>query len=142
MASIDDHYDALFSPLVSANGSLDPETLTGLVGFTAGGPVSVATIRAAGICATCELSLNPKQVPSVEGLHFELFTVGCDPDAAQSVLTAIGDLSLDTALGHAHTVGIAPLSLHGVETVRLELYSQCEVRGAKYGLFRVASSAP
>ena len=69
MASVRAFYDALFAPLVERHGPLDAATLTAIVGFDAGGPISLCTIgrdRRARLITyvTCELAVRPEQVES------------------------------------------------------------------------------
>ena len=90
-----DFYAQLFSAIESRYGKLDDETVTAVIGFTAGGPVSISKISDKDFFVTCELALNPNQVMSSEGLRFELASHGTfNLDQSREVLTALGDLSL------------------------------------------------
>jgi hypothetical protein len=73
-----EHYQALFASLVAAYGPLDAETITGVIGFSAGGPVSLCTIETRGVIVTCELSVYPEQRTSAEGLKYEFLSLGAE----------------------------------------------------------------
>ena len=71
-----EHFKALFRELEEEHGRLDRKIVGAIVGFSAGGPVSLSTIKRKKIHVTCELSLHEEQKPSAEGLRFELLSVG------------------------------------------------------------------
>src|SRR5262245_19426083 len=71
MTATADHYRALFAQLEAELGALGNETATGIVGFSAGGPVAVRRVPGKDAFVTCELSLYPEQVASSEGENFE-----------------------------------------------------------------------
>lgn len=104
-------YEALFAPAVAAHGPLDRDTLTAVVGFDAGGPVSLCTIGSKRpgptIYITCELAVRQDQVPGDRG-RYELMTKSTDEDWAWSTLTDIAGMTLEVAFGHLHTLDIAP----------------------------------
>ncbi|MBL1272252.1 MAG: hypothetical protein COB25_007365 [Oceanospirillales bacterium] len=134
------HYDRLFSEIERCYGSFDDETLTGLIGFTGGGPVSLAKNDKQNLYVTVELSLNSDQTKSSDGLKFELLSVGdFDADSCQKLFTALGTLSLNAKLGHGHTIDVSGvLGGQGPSQVRLELF--CKERMGllrKYGVYRV-----
>ena len=66
------HYEALYEQLQREVGALSNETASGIVGFSAGGPVSMVSVPGKAIYVTCELSLYPEQLPSSEGERYEL----------------------------------------------------------------------
>ena len=134
------HYDRLFSEIERRYGSFDDETLTGLIGFTGGGPVSLAKNDKHDLYVTVELSLNSDQTKSSDGLKFELLSVGdFDADTCQKLFTALGTLSLSAKLGHGHIIDVSGvLGEQGPSQVRLELF--CKERMGllrKYGVYRV-----
>ena len=130
-----DFYKKLFSDIESRYGALDNETVTSLIGFTAGGSVSVSTIESKSLYVTCELALNPNQTPSAEGLNFELASCGTfDLDQCREVFTALGDLSLGCELGNGHTIGVSG-AFDG--TVSLSLISRSDIEGHAYGIYMV-----
>lgn len=132
------HYKTLFQDLEHEFGKLDNETITSIVGFSAGGPVSMCKQSAADLFVTCELSVYPEQQPSAEGLKFELFSVGSfNEQQARAVFTALGNLSMNAGLGENHTVDISAVDGAPVEVVRLHRYSTSNIEGSRFGLYRV-----
>ena len=132
-------YAQLFRSVEEQFGKLDEDTLTSVVGFTAGGPVSLCSIEEKGFYVTCELALNPKQVTSTEGLRFELASHGSfDLDTCREVMTALADLSLGSELGDGHRVGVSGAY---TGTIALRLQSQTEIDGLRYGVYVVEPSA-
>jgi hypothetical protein len=134
-------YEELFREVEARFGDLDEATLTAIVGFSAGGPVSLCTIVERGICATCELAAYAEQHPSAEGLRFELLSTGDFPiDWCRAVFSALGGLSMETSLGHGHTGDISTVVDEGdpITRVRLELFSTADFEGERYGVYRVA----
>jgi hypothetical protein len=132
-----EHYRALFADLEARFGQLDLETLTSVIGFSGGGPVSLNSIGHRKIFVTCELSLYPEQKKSSEGLKFELLSSGSfERDTAQEVLTALGVLSMDEQLGHGHTVDISNVS--AVKSpVKVMLFSRTSIGNEPYGIYEV-----
>jgi hypothetical protein len=132
------HYHALFAALVAAYGRLDENTLTGIIGFNAGGPVSMCTIERKNIAVTCELSLNPEQQRSAEGLKFEFLSLGAfDVETTRKLFTGLGALSMDAVLGDRHTVDVS----HIVETtepvVTLRLFSRTKIDSDDFGVYEI-----
>jgi hypothetical protein len=139
MATISQHYKALFAQLEAELGALASETSTGIVGFSAGGPVSVRRVASLDAYVTCELSLYPEQLASAEGENFELLArLPLTDSQAQALLTALGNLSMDARLGHGHTVDVAGVSgAGGLTVVRLSHYSSAVVDGKPFGVYEV-----
>lgn len=133
-------YELLFRDLQAELGPLDEETLTSIVGFSAGGPVSMRTAAAGDVCVTCELAAYPEQQVSAEGLRFELLSTADFPvEWCRSVFTALGALSMRESVGDGHTVDVSGVVENDPWTrVRLELYSTVTFEGARYGVYRVA----
>lgn len=132
------HFQELFQDLECEYGKLDDETITSLVGFSAGGPVSICKQSAADLFVTCELSVYPNQQLSAEGLKFELFSVGSfNEQQARDVFTALGNLSMNASLGDDHTVDISSVDGAPVGIVRLCHYSTRNIDGSKFGVYRV-----
>jgi hypothetical protein len=133
------HYDALFRDLQRKHGRLDEETVTSIVGFNAGGPVSLSKLEKKSIYVTCELSLYPEQRVSEEGLKFELLSLGTfDLLTCRALLTAIGNISMQEALGHDHTIDVRDvLQSGGPSQVRLQLFSECEIGSERFGVYLV-----
>jgi len=80
------HYSNLFEQLEDAYGKLDTYTITAIVGFSAGGPVSMCERKAARLFVTCELSVYEEQLTSTDGLKFELVSKD-DFDEEQALVT-------------------------------------------------------
>ena len=132
------HYAKLFEPLEREYGDLDPLTISAIIGFSAGGPVSLRERKAARLFVTCELSCYEEQRPSAEGLKFEFFSNGdFSEKQARALLTALGALSMQACLGHNHTVDASIIEDAEVERVSLHLFSQVMIGGAAYGIYRV-----
>jgi hypothetical protein len=132
------HYEELFRELERKHGRLDKATLTAIVGFSAGGPVSLSQLAKKNIYVTCELSLYPQQKASEEGLKFELLSLGAfDAITCRALFTALGRLSMTDALGHDHTVDVQDVVEARPAQVRLRLFSECEIGGGKFGVYEV-----
>lgn len=135
-----DFYKKLFSSLEEEFGELDEETITSIIGFSAGGPVSLCKQSKSHLFITCELSCYPDQKYSTDGLKFELFSVGNFSEKwCRSVFTALGNLSMNAQLGSGHTIDISgvvePDSV--VKKVSLQFYSWLEYEEKRYGLYQV-----
>ena len=134
------HYQVLFGELERKHGRLDNETLTSIIGFSAGGPVSLSKLAKKKIYVTCELSLYPEQKQSTEGLKFELLSLGAfNEDTCRTLFTALGNLSMNEALGDGHTVDVSGVMPSGEPAqVRLELFSEVDIGDGKFGVYQVA----
>ena len=131
------YYAALFARLEEEFGKLEPETITGVIGFSVGGPVSLCQQRRSGLFVTCELSVYDEQKVSSEGIKFEPFSKDdFDEREARSILTGLGALSMEAQLGNNHTVDVS-IAEAGVNVVKLELFSNTKIEGRAYGLYRV-----
>ena len=133
------HYEALFRELEKRHGQLDELTVSAIVGFSAGGPVSLSRIGKKNVYVTCELSLYPEQRPSAEGLKFELLSLGAfDLLTCRALFTTIGNLSMEETLGHDHTIDVRGVLESGKPPqVRLSLFSQSEIGGEMFGVYQV-----
>jgi hypothetical protein len=132
------HYAKLFEQLQRTYGALDGETIAGIIGFSAGGPVSMCERKAARLFVTCELSVYDEQMRSTDGIKFELFCKDdFDEEEARAILTGLGRLSMQAQLGDNHTVDLTPIENARTKTVRLELYSKVTIEGTQYGLYRI-----
>jgi hypothetical protein len=135
-------YDALFAPLVARYGPLDAATLTAIVGFDAGGPISLCTIgrdRHAPLITyvTCELAVRQEQVESEFG-RYELLTAAQDEDWAHAILTDVGAMTLETAFGHHDTLDIGPWvdPTDPVQGILFALEYEIQIEGKPYGVLR------
>src|SRR5262245_5752765 len=133
------YYQSLFAPLVAEVGVLGEVTATGIVGFSAGGPVSI--VQAGVGYVTCELSLYPEQVLSAEGEHYELLCrLALSESQAQALLTGLGNLSMETKLGNGHTVDVTALNAApGLSVVALRHFSSVLVEGKRCGVYEVTT---
>ena len=133
-----DHYTALFAQITKSFGPEREPTFTGVIGFSAGGPVSMR--RVGDRYVTCELSLYSEQVESAEGLKFELLSLlDLGERDCHRLLTALGALSMSECLGDLHTVDVSHV-LPGApfNEVELQLLSRCEITGHAFGVYGVA----
>ena len=133
-------YKELYAPLEEKYGPLDEDTITSIVGFSVGGPVSLSKIEYIKLFVTSELATYPEQILSTEGLKFELFTVGSHSEEwCRTVFTAIGDHSFEAELGDRHRIHIAGLieGPEATDTVQLRLFSKSTIGNVEYGLYEV-----
>ena len=137
-------YARLFAPLEERLGPLDPDTLTAIIGFDEGGPLSLCTIGRGGDVVTyvsCELAVREEQLPNASG-RYELLVSGNDEDWIRRVITDTGDMSLRTAFNDGDTLDIGAwvndddgyaASLQGL-LFRQEVI--VDIDGAPYGVLR------
>lgn len=137
------HYASLFSKIEAEFGPAHPNTLTAIIGFTAGGPVSVRRFGKAPVYVTCELSLNPAQQLSAQGLRYEFMSRLPLTDVdTQDLLTSLGALSLKSKLGDRHTIDVSAVSPSpNIRKVQLSLVASSDIGGMKYGIYEVCSAA-
>lgn len=135
-------YKSLFEPVESDLGRLDPMTLTAIVGFSAGGPVSLSTIgltegRALVTYLTCELAVHPSQRPSKVG-KFELLMTCDSQQWARNILTRIGDMSLEVELGPGHSLDIGAWveASNPIQGVLLEPAYSTRINKRTYAILR------
>lgn len=132
------HYAKLFQQLENEYGKLDPDTIMAIIGFSAGGPVSMCERKAARLFVTCELSVYDEQKISTDGLKFEFFSKDdFDEEQARAVFTALGGLSMQARLGNNHTVDLSGIEKARTDLVGLQLHSTVTIEDVKYGLYRV-----
>jgi hypothetical protein len=136
------HYAALFADVEREFGPTLAETLTGIVGFSAGGPVSMCRLGTGGAYVTCELSLSSGQKISKQGLRFELLSrLPLSEADTQDLLTSIGSLSLEATLGDRHTVDVSAISPSpDIKKIRLMLYSSCDIGEDQFGIYEVRNA--
>lgn len=135
-----DFYKKLLTPLEEEFGKLDTETITALVGFSMGGPVSLSKQSKSDLYVICELSAYPGQKFSTGGLKFELFSVGhFSEDWCRKVFTGLGNLSMNSQLGNGHTIDISDLvdSSEPIKKIALKFFSWFEYEEKRYGLYQV-----
>lgn len=136
-------YSNLFAELVEQHGKLDDETLTSIIGFSAGGPVSLAKKEKENLFVTCELATYEDQVKSSEGLRYEFLNRGTRSAAwCQAVFTSLGAMSMDTEFGDGHSIDISAISPEDqhISQVELKLFSRSSYEGVDYGVYEVIPS--
>jgi hypothetical protein len=132
------HYASLFEQLEDEYGKLDAATLTAVIGFSAGGPVSMRVRNAARLFVTCELSVYKEQQTSTDGLRFEFFCKDeFDEEQARAIFTALGNLAMEAQLGNNHTIDVSQIAKARTDVVSLHLFSRVTIEGSEYGLYRV-----
>lgn len=141
--STSEHYEALFSDLQREIGPLGPLTTTGIVGFSAGGPVSILGVPGKNVYVTCELSLYQEQIPNTAGERYEFLTeLPLEERDAQILLTELGNLSMEARLEHGHTVDVSPVcEVPGVKVVRLQQRASCTTEDGNFGVLEVCMVA-
>jgi hypothetical protein len=139
----EEFYDLLFAPVVAELGPFDTTTMTAIVGFDVGGPISLMTIgrdrrNEFVTYVTCELATREDQVPSDYGRYELLLT--CDDESwAWDILTNVGQMTTDEAFDHGHTLDIAPWV--GEEAIlqglAFERQSSSRIENCVYSVLRV-----
>jgi len=134
------HYARLFDQLEDEYGKLDAHTITAIVGFSAGGPVSMRARNTARLFVTCELSVYEEQQTSTDGLRFEFFSKDeFAEEQARAIFTALGNLAMEAQLGNNHTIDVSQIAEGGTNVVGLHLFSRVTFEDREYGLYRVRS---
>jgi hypothetical protein len=141
----EEFYKVLFEPLVEKFGEIDDETITSVIGFSGGGPVSLSSIRERNLYVSCELSCYPEQNLSSEGIRYEFFSQSeFSEDWCHAIFTALGGLSFQSELGDGHRIVTTGLIDGGeaVDEIQLKLFSKSEIDGSSYGLYEVLVTKP
>src|SRR5262245_23266402 len=120
-----EYYRTLFAQVEESIGSLSRVTDTAVIGFSAGGPVSMIQVVGKHAFVTCELSLYEEQVASAEGESYELLCrLPLTKRQVQGLLTAVGAMSMEAQLGHGHTIDISAIdSAPGLSVIALQHFS-------------------
>lgn len=136
------HFDELFRELETEHGKLDELTLSGIIGFGAGGPVSLSSIVGKKLFVTCELSLYPQQLASAEGFKYELLVRGWLTESmSRELLTALGEISMASKLGHGHTIDVTGvLTGNWPRVVRLIEFSRTLIGTQDFGIYEVVDA--
>ena len=122
-------------------GPLSPDTLSAVVGFDAGGPLSLCMfeqpLAGARTYVSCELAVRAEQKPSDLG-RYELLATADDEDWVRSTLSDIGRESFDAHFGPGHTLDIGPWvsSDDTIQGVVLEEASRSRIDGQDYSVLR------
>jgi len=135
-------YAELFAPLEDRLGPIDRDTICAIVGFDAGGPLSFCTIGGKRdvrhvTYISCELAVRDEQRPSEHG-RYEFICTCDDEEWVRSVISNLGRMSLETELGHGHTVDIGPLVRNDapIQAVLITVEEQLEIAGERFAIHR------
>lgn len=136
-------YKQLFAPVESRLGPIDRDTICAIIGFDGGGPLSFCTIGAGReqrhiTYVSCELAVRNEQKPSEHGRYEFICT--CDNEEwVRSIVSNLGRMSLETVLGHGHTVDIGPcVSVDApIQAVLLTAEELVEIDGDPFAIYRV-----
>lgn len=139
----DKFYATLFAPLEASIGPIDPETITAILGFDAGGPLNFCTIgrNNAGALTTyvsCELAVRGDQIPAAFG-RYELLASCNDEQWVRSILTSLARATMSIKLGHRHTLDIGAWVApdHPIQGLILEREAMAVFEGTRYGVMRL-----
>ncbi|MPW30753.1 hypothetical protein F9L16_17345 [Agarivorans sp. B2Z047] len=135
-----DYYDIIFAPIEEKYGKLDEETMTSIIGFSMGGPVSMSSINSKRVYASCELSVYPEQKKSTDGYKFEFLSTGYfNAETCQNIFTALGNLSFNAQLGNGHTIDVSGVVGDGsVSLVKLSMFSCSTYLNEKIAIYEVS----
>jgi hypothetical protein len=132
-------YKQLFLSIEERIGHVDQATRTPIIGFDCGGPVNLCTVgyrRERFVTyVSCELAVREEQKEGEAGRYEVMMT--CDDEAwASKILTKIGQMSLESAFEHGHTVDIGQVvgpdcSLQGLV---VEEFARVTIDGRNYGI--------
>jgi hypothetical protein len=136
-------YGQLFKPVEKEFGKLDGKTLTSIIGFSGGGPVSLSTVGVARgerfiTYVSCELACYRGQKASSAGPYEVLITCN-DQRWARLATSAVGEMSFEAKLDHEHSLDLGPRLEKGagLQGVIFERFSSSKYLGMKYGIFRI-----
>jgi hypothetical protein len=131
-------YEQLFRPVVERLGPLVGAPLMADLAFEEGGPVALCRISEAhGAFVTyvsCELAACEDQQPAEFGRYEVMMT--CDDGRwAWKLLTNLGRMSLESELGHGHTIDVGPMvgPKCAVQGLVAEEFARVTVAGEGYG---------
>lgn len=139
--SYTEFYDLLFKPVTERVGPIDPETLVAIVGFDAGGSLSLCTVDRGNEFVTyvsCELAVRDDMHVGDSG-PYELMTTCDDESWARTVLTSIARLGQEAELGDGHTIDLEQVvgKEPRIQGVALEEFASVSIKGAPYRILRV-----
>lgn len=104
-------YRELFAPLEATHGPIADHTLSAIVGFDAGGPLSFRMferpVGEAHTYVSCELAVRVEQQPSDLG-RYELLATSDDLDWVRTTLSDIARETFEASFGPGHTLDIGP----------------------------------
>jgi hypothetical protein len=132
-------YKQLFQPIEKRIGHVDEASIMAIIGFDCGGPVTLCTVghgREQFVTyVTCELSVCDEQKPARFGRYEVMMT--CDDEQwAHNILTKLGQMSLEGAFGHGHTIDIGPVAGPDcpVQGLVVEEFARVTIDGKPYGI--------
>jgi|SRR5581483_2780094 len=132
-------YKQLFQPIEERVGHVDEASITAIVGFDCGGPVTLCTVVRGQeqfvTYVTCELSVRKEQPPAECGRYEIMMT--CDDERwAHNMLTKVGQMSLESAFGNGHTIDISALvgADCPVQGLVVEEFARVIVDGQPFGI--------
>ena len=135
-------YKLLFRPIEKQIGPIDAKTIMAIVGFDCGGPVSVCTVGRGReqfvTYVTCELSVREEQKPAKFG-RYEFMMTCDDKSWTHNMLTRLGQMSLEAAFGHGHTVDMSQVVKAGcpLQGLVVEEFARVQIDGNGYGILRI-----
>lgn len=140
---MDAFYSELLAPVVEEVGQLDRDTIVPIIGFDAGGPLSLCSVgRDMGdqfvTYITCELAVRPEQKPSSLG-RYELLLTCDDENWARTLLTDVGRMTMEVEFGDGHTLDIGPWvePTSPIQGVAFELFASPRIGREQYALLRL-----
>lgn len=136
----DAFYAQLFAPIRSRIGPLDAATLMAIVGFDAGGPVSLSTVHHGDpFCTyvTCELAVRDEQQRGPLG-GYELMMTSNDERWTHEILTNLAQMTLETVFDDGHTIDIAPWVEDAcrIRALVFETFASVKIDSRHYGILR------
>ena len=136
-------YSQLFAPLEQLLGARDRDTLAAIIGFDGGGPLSFCTFgrgppASFPTYASCELAMRLDQHPASFG-RYELLVTCDDETWVRSVVSEIGEMSLELSFDDGHTLDIGPRVERGavLQAVLFEKVCETEIDAERIGILRV-----
>ena len=136
-------YKHLFSPIEDRIGPFDKAGIMAIVGFDCGGPISLSTVgreqrKKFVTYITCELACRKEQQPASFG-RYEFMMTCDDREWAHHILTKLGQMSLESAFDHGHTVDIRRIvpgncPLKGLIT---EEFARAKIGRKSFGIMQV-----
>jgi hypothetical protein len=134
-------YKQLFQPIEERIGHVDEASIMAIIGFDAGGPVTLCTVGRGHerfvTYVTCELSVRDEQQPAEFGRYEVMMT--CDDEAwARNILTKIGQMSFESVFEHGDTLDIGPVvgPACPLQGLVVEEFARVTVDGRGYGILR------
>jgi hypothetical protein len=132
-------YQQLFQPIEERIGRVDEASIVAILGFDWGGPVSLCTVGRGPeqfiTYVTCELSVRDEQMAAEFGRYEVMMT--CDDERwAHTILTKLGQMSLEGVFGQGHTIDIGSVAGPDcpVQGLVVEEFARVTVDEKPYGI--------